>query len=125
MTSAAGNFVQATGVVVPPQLPKRVLIKPVQDVTQFLMIAGPRCEALTIGLAKRAYKRVAMLSADLSMLVTMALIQSGLFHGNPLCVYGPIRKTKLSCPKRFAEKLTLNELFAIKERYEKFIIFCW
>jgi hypothetical protein len=101
MTSAAGNFVQATGVVVPPQLPERVLIKPVQDVTQFLMIAGPRCEALTIGLAKRAYKCVAVLSADLSMLVTMAIIQSGLFHGNSLCVYGPICKTKLSCPKRF------------------------
>jgi hypothetical protein len=88
MTSAAGNFVQATGVVVPPQLPERVLIKPVQDVTQFLMIAGPRCEALTIGLAKRAYKCVAVLSADLSMLVTMAIIQSGLFHGIPFVCTG-------------------------------------
>jgi hypothetical protein len=123
MTSAVGNFVQATSVVVPPQLTERVLIKPVQDVTQFLMIAGPSCEALTIGLAKRAYKRIAVLSADISMLVTMAIIQSRLFHGNPLCVYGPIRKTKLLCPKRFAEKLTTNELFAIKKSYEKFIIF--
>jgi hypothetical protein len=76
-----GNFVQAAGIVVAPQLTERVLIKPAQDVTQFLMIACPCCEALTIGLAKRAYERVAVLSADLAMLVTVAIVQSAFVHG--------------------------------------------
>jgi hypothetical protein len=71
--------------VVPQQLTERVLIKPVQNVTQFLMIASPSCEALAIGVAKGAYKCVAVLSADLSMLITVAIIQAGLFHANPFC----------------------------------------
>jgi hypothetical protein len=102
MTSAVGNFLQATGVVVPPQLTERVLIKPAQDVTQFLVIPGPCCEAVSIGLAKRTYERVAMLSADLSMPVTVAIIQSGLFHGNSFfCVRADIRRTTLSSRKGF------------------------
>jgi hypothetical protein len=82
-----------------------VLIKPMQNVTQFLVIARPSCEALAIGLAKGAYKCVAVLSADLSMLITVAIIQAGLFHGNPFCRgAAQVRKSKLSCPKGSANQ---------------------
>jgi hypothetical protein len=88
--------------VVLHQLTERVLIKPMQNVTQFLMIASPSCEALTIGLAKGADKRVAVLSADLSMLITVAIIQAGLFHGNPFCCGADTgTEVKAFVPERF------------------------
>jgi hypothetical protein len=69
-----GNFVQAARVVVPPQLTQGMLIEPVQYITELLVVAGICREVFAICLAKRADKRIAVLSADLSMLVAVAIV---------------------------------------------------
>jgi hypothetical protein len=63
------------------QLAQGRLIDYMQHVAKFHMAGDSRRKVLPVGQAQGGNERVAMLPADLAVLVAVALVKAGLLHG--------------------------------------------
>jgi hypothetical protein len=65
---------------IPDQLTERRLIQNAQRVTQLLVAWYPWSEVGTVGLTQSRDKRIAVFPVDFTILIAVALIETGLLH---------------------------------------------
>jgi hypothetical protein len=75
-----GNFVKTACLVIPDQLAHRMLIEHVKHFAKLFSPAASGCKAVAVGPAQRADQGVAVLSANLTVLIAVSFVQSRLFH---------------------------------------------
>ena len=66
---------------IPDQLTERRLIQNAQRLTQLLVAWYPWREVGTVGLTQSRDERIAVFPVDFTILIAVALIETGLLHG--------------------------------------------